>query len=125
MDWRIDPTDINVTDDFEEFTRATVAFELWTPGCEIEEIRVTLTRVYPGRSLHRCVVETTLRRQGNYVAGVVGEDPFETVERAAVAVRALAFAPPASSVPDFLTTEHANLAARAQQAGSTGSAPML
>lgn len=89
MDFRIERNDVAVTGDFEAFVRATVLFEIWVPEVDFERIRVELSRVRSGHPLHRCTVEVELAGVGTYVGGTIGNDPFDTVKRAALAVAAI------------------------------------
>lgn len=97
MDWQIERNDVAVTGDFEAFVRATVLFEIWGPELDVERIQVELSRVRPGRPLHRCTVEVKLAGVGTFVGGTIGTDPLDTVKRAALAVAAIAPRAPASS----------------------------
>lgn len=90
MDWQIERNDVAVTGDFEAFVRATVLFEIWGPELDVERIQVELSRVRPGRPLHRCTVEVKLAGVGTFVGGTIGTDPLDTVKRAALAVGASA-----------------------------------
>ncbi len=92
MNWEIDPNDVEVGEDFADCARATVLFEIWMPARVIGRIRVSLRKLHPRGPLHRCVVEAELPQEGAYVAGVVGADPYETIQRAALAVGSIAAA---------------------------------
>jgi hypothetical protein len=88
LDWQIDRGDVLTSEDFEDFVRATVLFESWRPDLEIVQIRVALKRAHPLRPTHRCLIEVALPC-GTWVGGTVGLDPWDTVQRAAIAVAAI------------------------------------